>query len=349
MLNEYRTKCRSVLTPYIHTDGKPKYWGRFNQGVVTINLPDVALSADGDTSDFWSILDERLELVHRTLQIRHERLKLIKASNAPTLWMHGGIARLEDPDATIEEYLYNGYSTISLGFAGLYECVKGLLGVSHTTDEGYKLAKDIMQVLNDKCATWKAEENIDYSVYGTPLESTTYKFARALQRRFGVIEGLTDKEYITNSYHIHVTEEIDAFSKLKFESEFQELSPGGAISYVETSDLTRNIPAVLALMKYIYNNIMYAELNTRSDYCQDCGYSGAIDIVKGNSNEWIWQCPNCLNRDRSRMNIAIRVCGYIGTNESNQGRTGEYAERVEHLSIPLDFKVTSNEPVVIGE
>jgi ribonucleoside-triphosphate reductase len=335
--------CRSFLTPDRFTDvgvgniakaknyvpGKHRYYGRFNCGVVTLNLPDVALSSGGDFDKFWEIMNERLELCHRALQCRHERLRGTKSDAAPILWQHGALARLEKGE-TIDQLLYGGYSTISLGYAGLYECVKYMTGVSHTDDGGKPFALSVMKAMNDACAKWKAEENIDYSVYGTPIEGTTYRFAKALQRRFGIIPGVTDKSYITNSYHVHVTEEIDAFTKLKFESEFQAMSPGGAISYVEVPDMTQNIDAVLTVIKFIYDNIMYAELNTKSDYCQKCGYDGEIMIVK-DENKYIWECPQCGNRDESRMNIARRVCGYIGTQGYNQGRTQEIAERVLHL------------------
>lgn len=335
--------CRSFLTPDRFTDngigniakaknyvpGKHRYYGRFNQGVVTINLPDVALSSGGNFDKFWEIMDERLELCHRALQCRHNRLKGTVSDVAPILWQHGALARLQSGEK-IDDLLYHGYSTISLGYAGLYECVKYMTDVSHTDPNGKPFALQVMKAMNDACAKWKAEENIDYSVYGTPIESTTYKFAKALQRRFGVIPGVTDKNYITNSYHVHVTEEIDAFTKLKFESEFQAMSPGGAISYVEVPDMTQNIEAVLTVIKFIYDNIMYAELNTKSDYCQICGYDGEIGIVKDDS-KFIWECPQCGNRDESRMNIARRVCGYIGSQGYNQGRIHEIAERVLHL------------------
>lgn len=335
--------CRSFLTPDRFTDngignianaknyipGKHRYYGRFNQGVVTINLPDVALSSGGDVNKFWEIMNERLELCHRALQYRHNRLKGTSSDAAPILWQHGALARLEKGEK-IDKLLFNGYSTISLGYAGLYECVRYMTGVSHTDDNGKPFALQVMKAMNDACAKWKEAENIDYSVYGTPIEGTTYKFAKALQRRFGIIPGVTDKGYITNSYHVHVTEPIDAFTKLKFESEFQAMSPGGAISYVEVPDMTQNIDAVLTVIRYIYDNIMYAELNTKSDYCQVCSYDGEIKIVK-DSNKFIWECPNCGNRDESKMNVARRVCGYIGTQYYNQGRTQEIAERVLHL------------------
>lgn len=322
--------CRSFLTPYVDENGKPKYYGRFNQGVVTINLPDVGLSAKGDMKKFWQIFDERLELCHRALRLRHERLKGTLSDASPIHWQHGALARLQKGE-TIDKLLYGGYSTISLGYAGLYECVKAMTGLSHTDDQAKPFALAVMQYMNDKCKQWKAAENIDYSLYGTPIESTTYKFAKSLQKRFGVIEGITDKGYITNSYHVHVTEHINAFDKLKFEAEFQLLSPGGAISYIETSNLNNNIDAVLAVMQYIYEHIMYAELNTKSDYCQECGYDGEIEIVENEDGKLIWRCPNCGNTNRTKMNIARRTCGYIGTNDYNQGRTQEIKERYVHL------------------
>ena len=335
--------CRSFLTPDRFTDagignianagnyepGKHKYYGRFNQGVVTINLPDVALSSGGNTEKFWSIFEERLELCHRALRCRHERLKGTVSDVAPILWQYGALARLEKGEV-IDKLLYDGYSTISLGYAGLYECVKYMTGKSHTDPEATPFALSIMQKMNDKCKEWKTAENIDYSLYGTPLESTTYKFAKCLQKRFGIIEGITDKGYITNSYHVHVTEEIDAFTKLKFEAQFQHLSPGGAISYVEVPDMQNNIPAVLEVMKFIYDNIIYAELNTKSDYCQVCGWDGEIQIVEENG-KLIWKCPKCGNTDQSKMNVARRTCGYIGTQFWNQGRTQEIRDRVLHL------------------
>ncbi|WP_350455257.1 anaerobic ribonucleoside-triphosphate reductase [Slackia heliotrinireducens] len=334
--------CRSFLTPdrsgngYDNVSkagnyepGKPKYYGRFNQGVVTINLPDVALSSEGDMDRFWEIFDERLELCHRALLARHERLKGTLSDAAPILWQYGALARLEKGE-TIDKLLYGGYSTISLGYAGLYECVKYMTGHSHTDPEATPFALAVMQRMNDKCAEWKMESNIDFSLYGTPLESTTYKFAKALQRRFGIIKGITDKGYITNSYHVHVTEEIDAFTKLKFESAFQRLSPGGAISYVEVPDMQDNLPAVLDVMEYIYDNIMYAELNTKSDFCQCCGYDGEIQIVE-EDGKLEWECPNCGNRDQDTLNVARRTCGYIGTQFWNQGRTEEIRDRVLHL------------------
>ncbi len=322
--------CRSFLTPYVDENGKPKYYGRFNQGVVTINLVDVALSSGGDEEKFWEIFDQRLELCYRALMCRHNRLKGTLSDAAPILWQYGALARLKKGE-TIDKLLYGGYSTISLGYAGLYECVKYMTGKSHTDAEAKPFALRVMQYMNDKCKGWKAKENIDFSLYGTPLESTTYKFAKCLQKRFGVIQGVTDKSYITNSYHVHVSEKIDAFTKLKFESEFQQLSPGGAISYVEVPNMQNNIEAVLALMKYIYENIMYAELNTKSDYCQVCGYDGEIQIVTDDDGKLVWECPNCHNRDQSKMNVARRTCGYIGTQYWNQGRTQEIKERVLHL------------------
>ena len=322
--------CRSFLTPYVDENGKPKYYGRFNQGVVTINLVDVALSSGGDEKKFWEIFDQRLELCYRALMCRHNRLKGTLSDAAPIVWQYGALARLKKGE-TIDKLLYGGYSTISLGYAGLYECVKYMTGKSHTDAEAKPFALSVMQYMNDKCKGWKAKENIDFSLYGTPLESTTYKFAKCLQKRFGVIPGVTDKSYITNSYHVHVSEKIDAFTKLKFESEFQQLSPGGAISYVEVPNMQNNIEAVLALMKYIYENIMYAELNTKSDYCQVCGYDGEIQIVTDDDGKLVWECPNCHNRDQSKMNVARRTCGYIGTQYWNQGRTQEIKERVLHL------------------
>ena len=335
--------CRSFLTPDRFTDagignianaknyqpGKHKYYGRFNQGVVTINLPDVALSSGGNLDKFWKIFEDRLELCHRALQCRHERLKGTTSDAAPILWQYRALARLKKGE-TIDKLLFNGYSTISLGYAGLYECVKYMTGKSHTDPSATPFALSIMQKMNDKCAEWKKAENIDYSLYGTPLESTTYKFAKCLQRRFGIIEGITDKGYITNSYHVHVTEEINAFDKLKFEAQFQHLSPGGAISYVEVPDMQNNIPAVLEVMKFIYNNIIYAELNTKSDYCQVCGWDGEIQIVEDNG-KLIWKCPKCGNTDQDKMNVARRTCGYIGTQFWNQGRTQEIRDRVLHL------------------
>ena len=321
--------CRSFLTPYVDENGKPKYYGRFNQGVVTINLPDVALSSGGNMEKFWKIFDERLELCHRALMCRHERLKGTLSDAAPILWQYGALARLKKGEP-IDKLLYGGYSTISLGYAGLYECVKYMTGKSHTDPSATPFALEVMQHMNDACKQWKQMHNIDFSLYGTPLESTTYKFAKCLQKRFGIIPGVTDKGYITNSYHIHVTENIDAFSKLAFESKFQALSPGGAISYVEVPNMQNNIPAVLEVMKFIYDNIMYAELNTKSDYCQVCGYDGEIEIVE-HDGKLIWRCPNCGNTDQDKMNVARRTCGYIGTQFWNQGRTQEIKERVLHL------------------
>lgn len=305
------------------------YYSRFNQGVVTINLPAVGLSANGDFEKFWTILEDKLELCHRALRIRHERLLGTPSDVAPILWQHGAIARLEKGEK-IDKLLYGGYSTISLGYAGLYECVKCMTGYSHTSEEGKGFAIEIMQRLNEKCAEWRDAENIAYSLYGTPLESTTYKFAKALQKRFGIIEGITDKNYITNSYHVHVTEKIDAFSKLTFESEFQKLSPGGAISYVEVPNLTNNIPAILELIKFIYNNIQYGEINTKSDFCSECEFDGEIEIVE-DDGRLLWECPNCGNRDQTKMSVARRTCGYIGTQFWNQGRTQEIKDRVQHL------------------
>ena len=322
--------CRSFLTPYIDENGKPKYYGRFNQGVVTINLVDAACSSEGDRDKFWQILDERLELCRRALMCRHERLKGTLSDVAPILWQHGALSRLKKGE-TIDKLLYGGYSTISLGYAGLFECTKYMTGKSHTDPEATPFALKVMQKLNDACAKWRSETNIDFSLYGTPLESTTYKFAKCLQKRFGMIKGVTDKNYITNSYHVHVTEEIDAFSKLSFESQFQKLSPGGAVSYVEVPDMQKNIDAVLAVMRHIYDNIMYAELNTKSDYCQECGYDGEMQIVSDEHGKLVWQCPNCGNTDESKMNVARRTCGYIGTQFWNQGRTQEIKERVLHL------------------
>ena len=322
--------CRSFLTPYVDENGKPKYYGRFNQGVVTINLVDVALSSGGDFDRFWEIFDERLELCHRALMCRHNRLKGTLSDAAPILWQHGALARLKKGEP-IDKLLYGGYSTISLGYAGLYECVKYMTGKSHTDPEATPFALRVMDRMNAACRGWKAEHNIDFSLYGTPLESTTYKFAKCLQKRFGIIPGVTDKSYITNSYHVHVTEPIDAFSKLGFEAQFQHLSPGGAISYVEVPDMQNNIPAVLQVMKFIYDNIIYAELNTKSDYCQVCGYDGEIQIVEDEEGKLVWECPNCHNRDQDKMNVARRTCGYIGTQFWNQGRTQEIKERVLHL------------------
>ena len=322
--------CRSFLTPYVDENDKPKYYGRFNQGVVTINLVDVALSSGKDEKKFWEIFDERLDLCYRALMYRHNRLKGTVSDAAPILWQYGALARLKKGE-TIDKLLYGGYSTISLGYAGLYECTKYMTGKSHTDEEAKPFALAVMQHMNDKCKEWKTKENIDFSLYGTPLESTTYKFAKCLQKRFGIVPGVTDKNYITNSYHVHVSEKIDAFTKLKFESEFQQLSPGGAISYVEVPNMQDNIPAVLAVIKFIYENIMYAELNTKSDYCQVCGYDGEIQIVTDESGKLVWECPCCKNRDQSKMNVARRTCGYIGTQYWNQGRTQEIKDRVLHL------------------
>jgi ribonucleoside-triphosphate reductase len=322
--------CRSFLTPYVDPEtNQPKYYGRFNQGVVTISLPDVALSSGGNIEKFWSIFDERLELCHRALMCRHERLKGTPSDVAPILWQYGACARLKKGEP-IDRLLYGGYSTISLGYAGLYECVKYMTGKSHTDPSATPFALQIMETMNAACRKWKAEHNIDFSLYGTPLESTTYKFAKCLQRRFGVIEGITDKGYITNSYHVHVTEEINAFDKLKFEAQFQHLSPGGAISYVEVPDMQNNLEAVLQVMKFIYDNIIYAELNTKSDYCQDCGWDGEIQVVEENG-KLVWKCPKCGNTDQDKMNVARRTCGYIGTQFWNQGRTQEIRDRVLHL------------------
>ena len=325
--------CRSFLTvedSQRNEDGSHKFYGRFNQGVVTINLVDVACTAEGDMNKFWEVLEERLELCHRALRCRHERLKGTVSDVAPILWQYGALARLKKGEV-IDKLLFNGYSTISLGYAGLYEMCVRMLGVSHTTDEGRDFALAVMQRLNDKCAEWKAAENISYSVYGTPMESTTYKFAKCLQQRFGTIKGVTDKNYITNSYHVHVAEEIDAFKKLRFEADFQKLSPGGAISYIEVPDMQKNLPAVLSVMKYIYNNIMYAELNTKSDYCQVCGYDGEVEIKEDENGKLIWKCPNCGNTDQEQLFVARRTCGYIGTQFWNQGRTEEIKDRVLHL------------------
>ena len=322
--------CRSFLTPFIDENGKPKYYGRFNQGVVTVNLIDIALSSHKDMKEFWKIFDERMELCHRALQCRHERLTGTLSDAAPILWQHGALTRLK-PGETIDKYLHGGYSTISLGYAGLWETVYYLIGKKLTEPEGKELGLQIMRKLNEYTKKWKEAENIDYSLYGTPLESTTYKFAKCLQRRFGIIPGVTDKNYITNSYHVHVTEPIDAFSKLALESEFQALSPGGAISYVEVPNMQNNIEAVLQVMKFIYDNIMYAELNTKSDYCQVCGYDGEIQIEEDKDGKLIWVCPNCGNKDQTKMNVARRTCGYIGSQFWNQGRTQEIRDRVLHL------------------
>ena len=321
--------CRSFLTPYIDENGQPKYYGRFNQGVVTINLVDVALSSGGDREKFWRIFDERLELCYRALMCRHNRLKGTLSDAAPILWQNGALARLKKGE-TIDKLLYGGYSTISLGYAGLYECVKYMTGKSHTDPAATPFALDVMRYMNKATAAWKAKENIDFSLYGTPLESTTYRFAKCLQKRFGIVPGITDKSYITNSYHIHVTEAVDAFTKLAFEAQFQALSPGGAISYVEVPDMQNNIDAVLEVIRFIYDHIMYAELNTKSDYCQVCGYDGEIQVVE-DDGKLVWECPKCHNRDQSKMNVARRTCGYIGTQFWNQGRTQEIRERVLHL------------------
>lgn len=328
--------CRSFLTVeenIRNANGTNKFYGRFNQGVVTINLVDVACSSNGDMDLFWEILDERLELCHRALQCRHNRLKGTPSDVAPILWQHGALARLEKGE-TIDKLLYGGYSTISLGYAGLSEMCQRMLGVSHTDEKGKEFALAVMQKLNDKCQEWKKAENISYSVYGTPLESTTYKFAKCLQKRFGIIPHVTDKNYITNSYHIHVTENVDAFKKLKFEADFQKLSPGGAISYVEVPNLQNNLPAVLSIMRYIYDNIMYAELNTKSDYCEECGYDGEIRVIEDTSGKLVWECPNCGNRNQDKMSVARRTCGYIGTQFWNQGRTEEIRDRVLHIATP---------------
>ena len=321
--------CRSFLTPYVDENGKPKYYGRFNQGVVTVNLVDIGLSANKDMERFWEIFAERMELCHRALQCRHERLTGTLSDAAPILWQHGALLRLKSGE-TIDKYLHGGYSTLSLGYAGLWECVYSMIGKKLTEKEGEQFGLEIMHKLNEYTAKWKAEENIDYSLYGTPLESTTYKFAKCLQKRFGIIKGVTDKTYITNSYHIHVTEPIDAFEKLAIESKFQALSPGGAISYVEVPNMNDNLDAVMEVMKFIYDNIMYAELNTKSDFCQVCGYDGEIQIVE-EDKKLVWECPNCKNRDQAKMNVARRTCGYIGTQFWNQGRTQEIKERVLHL------------------
>ena len=321
--------CRSFLTPYIDENGKPKYYGRFNQGVVTINLVDVALSSGGDFDKFWQIFDERLELCHKALMCRHNRLKGTLSDAAPILWQYGALARLKKGEP-IDKLLYGGYSTISLGYAGLYECCKYMTGKSHTDPAAKPFALNVMQHMNDACTKWKNQHNIDFSLYGTPLESTTYKFAKCLQKRFGLVPGITDRNYITNSYHVHVTEQIDAFTKLKFESDFQKLSPGGAISYVEVPNMQDNLEAVIKVMQFIYENIMYAELNTKSDYCQCCGYDGEIKIVE-DDGKLVWECPKCGNRDQNKLNVARRTCGYIGTQFWNQGRTAEIKDRVLHL------------------
>ena len=321
--------CRSFLTPYVDENGKPKYYGRFNQGVVTINLVDVALSSGGDFDKFWQIFDERLELCHKALMCRHNRLKGTLSDAAPILWQYGALARLKKGEP-IDKLLYGGYSTISLGYAGLYECCKYMTGKSHTDPVAKPFALNVMQHMNDACTKWKNQHNIDFSLYGTPLESTTYKFAKCLQKRFGIVPGITDRNYITNSYHVHVTEQIDAFTKLKFESDFQRLSPGGAISYVEVPNMQDNLEAVIKVMQFIYENIMYAELNTKSDYCQVCGYDGEIHIVQ-EDGKLVWECPKCHNRDQNKLNVARRTCGYIGTQFWNQGRTAEIKDRVLHL------------------
>ena len=322
--------CRSFLTPYVDENGKPKYYGRFNQGVVTLNLVDIALSSGGDKEKFWKIFDERLDLCYRALMCRHNRLKGTVSDVAPILWQNGALARLKKGE-TIDKLLYGGYSTISLGYAGLYECVKYMTGLSHTDPKAEPFALSVMEYLNAACKRWKEKENIDFSIYGTPLESTTYKFAQCLQKRFGIVPGITDKNYITNSYHVHVSEKIDAFTKLSFESKFQALSPGGAISYIEVPNMQNNIEAVISVIQFIYDNIVYAELNTKSDYCQECGYEGEIQIVNDKDGKLVWECPNCKNRDQSKMNVARRTCGYIGTQFWNQGRTQEIKERVLHL------------------
>ena len=322
--------CRSFLTPYVDENGKPKYYGRFNQGVVTVNLVDIGLSANKDINKFWEIFDQRMNLCHRALQCRHERLTGTLSDAAPILWQHGALLRLKKGES-IDKYLHGGYSTLSLGYAGLWECVYSLIGKKLTEAEGEALGLEIMKKLNEYTAKWKAEENIDYSLYGTPLESTTYKFAKNLQSRFGIIKGVTDKNYITNSYHVHVTEEIDAFDKLTLEAKFQALSPGGAISYVEVPNMQNNLEAVLSVMRFIYDNIMYAELNTKSDYCQECGFDGEMDIKEDGDGKLIWTCPNCGNNDQTKLNVARRTCGYIGTQFWNQGRTQEIKERVLHL------------------
>ena len=322
--------CRSFLTVYKDEEDQFKFYGRFNQGVCTINLVDIACSSQGDFDEFWKIFDERLELCYQALMARHNRLKGTKSDIAPILWQNGALARLKKGE-TIDRLLMNGYSTISLGYAGLCECVHYMTGKNHTDPSATPFALEVMQHLNDACAKWKEKEHIDFSVYGTPLESTTYKFAKKLQKRFGIIEGVTDKNYITNSYHVHVTEKIDAFEKLKFEAQFQKLSPGGAISYVEVPDMKDNISAVLAVMKHIYDNIMYAELNTKSDYCSRCGYDGEIRIITDEHGKLVWECPNCGNRDENTLSVARRTCGYIGTQFWNQGRTQEIKERVLHL------------------
>ena len=322
--------CRSFLTVYKDENNKPKFYGRFNQGVVTLNLVDIACSSGKDMDKFWDIFDERLDLCYKALMCRHERLKNTPSDVAPILWQYGALARLKKGE-TLDKLLYNGYSTISLGYAGLYECVKYMTGKSHTDPSATGFALSVMQHLNDACEKWRKETNIDFSLYGSPIESTTYKFAKCLQKRFGIVEGITDKSYITNSYHVNVREKIDAFDKLSFESQFQKLSPGGAVSYVEVPNMNNNIPAVLAVMKHIYNNIMYAELNTKSDYCMECGYDGEIEIVQDENDKLLWKCPNCGNTNQNRMSVARRTCGYIGTQFWNQGRTQEIKDRVLHL------------------
>jgi len=322
--------CRSALSPWKDENGNYKFYGRFNQGVVTINLVDVALSSGGDMKAFWKIFDERLDLCYRALMRRHNRLRGTLSDAAPILWQNGALARLKKGE-TIDRLLYGGYSTISLGYAGLYECVKYMTGKSHTDQETTPFALEVMEYMNKACNRWKDETNIGFSIYGSPIESTTYKFAKCLQKRFGIIEGVTDRSYITNSYHVNVSEEIDAFSKLKFESQFQALSTGGAISYVEVPNMQNNIPAVLGIIRYIYDNIMYAELNTKSDFCQECGFDGEIQIVTDESGKLVWECPKCGNRDENKLNVARRTCGYIGTQFWNQGRTQEIKERVLHL------------------
>lgn len=321
--------CRSFLTPYVDESNKPKYWGRFNQGVVTINLVDIALSSNGDFDKFWHLFEERTELCHKALQCRHERISLVTSDVAPILWQHGALARLPK-GAPIHPLLHNGYSTLSLGYAGLFECVKYMTGESHSHGQGFDFGIKVMQALNDKCTKWKETEQIDYSLYGSPIESTTYKFAKCLKTRFGEIKDITDHDYITNSYHINVREVIDPFDKLAVEAKYQKLSPGGAISYIECADLTNNIPAVLEVIKFIYDNIMYAELNTKSDYCQVCGYEHEIEIID-EDGELKWRCPNCGNEDQNKMNVARRTCGYIGSQFWNQGRTEEIKDRYVHL------------------
>ena len=322
--------CRSFLTPYVDENGKPKYYGRFNQGVVTVNLVDIGLTAGGDMEKFWKIFDVRMQLCHKALQARHERLTGTVSDAAPILWQYGALLRLKKGE-TIDKYLHGGYSTLSLGYAGLWECVYSMNGKKLTEPEGEEFGLEIMRKLNEYTAKWKAEENIDYSLYGTPLESTTYKFAKCLQKRFGIVKGVTDRNYITNSYHVHVTEDIDAFEKLALEAKFQQLSPGGAISYVEVPNMQNNIEAVISVMQFIYDNIMYAELNTKSDYCHICGFDGEITVEEDGHGKLVWKCPNCGNTDQDKMNVARRTCGYIGTQYWNQGRTQEIKERVLHL------------------